>query len=248
MAVESIEAVTARLRADHPVGRIAGNLREVVYGGNDGIVTTFAVVAGFAGAAMGGDTALVGAVAVLLFGLANLFSDAAAMGLGAFLSARSQRDVYFAVRAAELAEIRANPEAERAEIRDLLRARGVSAADAAQFADLYIRHPELAADFMMRHEMGMADPSDEVPSVTALTTFTSFILFGSIPLIPYFLLPPTDRTFFLSVFATFAALALLGLVRWRVTTENAARAVGETVAVGGVCAIIAYAVGVMFRI
>ena len=246
--MESIEAVTARLRAEHPVGRIAGNLREVVYGGNDGIVTTFAVVAGFAGAAMGGDTAQIGAVAVLLFGLANLFSDATAMGLGAFLSARSQRDVYFAVRAGELAEIDKNPDGERAEIRDLLTAKGVDYEDAARFADLYIRYPDLAADFMMRHEMGMADPTDEVPSVTALTTFTAFILFGCIPLIPYFLLPPDGRTFALSVLATFGALALLGLVRWRVTTETMARSVGETVAVGGVCAVIAYAVGVMFRL
>jgi len=87
-----------------------------------------------------------------------------------------------------------------------------------------------------------------VPSVTALTTFTAFILFGCIPLIPYFLLPPDGRTFALSVLATFGALALLGLVRWRVTTETVARSVGETVAVGGVCAVIAYAVGVMFRL
>lgn len=50
-------------------------------------------------------------------------------------------------------------------------------------------------------------------------------------------------TFQWSLFATAVALVLLGLLRWRVTREGAARYVGETVALGGVCAVIAYAVG-----
>ena len=237
-----------RLRAEHSVGRLSENLREIVYGGNDGIVTTFAVVAGFAGAAMGENAAPVGAVAVLLFGLANLFADATAMGLGAFLSARSQRDVYAAVRRGEVRELRLRPEAERAEIRDLLAERGVSAADAERLAELYLRYPDLAADFMMRHEMGMADPADENPAVTGLATFVAFILFGSIPLIPYFLLPPDEATFRISIAATFAALALLGLVRWRVSGTGLARSVAETMLVGGVCAGVAYAVGLAFRL
>ncbi|WP_366942774.1 VIT1/CCC1 transporter family protein [uncultured Paracoccus sp.] len=64
------------------IGPLREFLGQIVYGGNDGIVTTFAIVAGFAGARADG-TASVGAIAVLLFGLANLFADAVAMGLGA---------------------------------------------------------------------------------------------------------------------------------------------------------------------
>ena len=104
----------AHLRDEHQIGRFSESLREIVYGGNDGIVTTFAVVAGFAGAASDG-VAAVGTIAVLLFGLANLFADAAAMGLGAFLSSRSQQEVYDAIRAKELHEIRHNPAMERRE-------------------------------------------------------------------------------------------------------------------------------------
>ena len=59
---------------------LSGSLGEIVYGGNDGIVTTFAIVAGFAGASMHETGAAIGGVAVLLFGLANLFADATAMG------------------------------------------------------------------------------------------------------------------------------------------------------------------------
>nr|MBX2854027.1 VIT1/CCC1 transporter family protein [Paracoccaceae bacterium] len=135
---------------DRRVGGLSGSLGEIVYGGNDGIVTTFAIVAGFAGASMHETGAAIGGVAVLLFGLANLFADATAMGLGAFLSARSTRDVYASARAREQAEIRRHPQLERAETAAILRREGVLPADAEAFADLYARNPGLMADFLLR--------------------------------------------------------------------------------------------------
>ncbi|MEZ4104630.1 MAG: VIT1/CCC1 transporter family protein, partial [Candidatus Paceibacterota bacterium] len=73
--------------------------KEVIYGGIDGIVTTFAVVAGFSGAMLSNnDTTQFTFVVVLLFGLANLFADATSMGLGNFLSVRSDNDLYVANR------------------------------------------------------------------------------------------------------------------------------------------------------
>jgi VIT1/CCC1 family predicted Fe2+/Mn2+ transporter len=230
------------LATEHDLGRFSEFLREIVYGGNDGIVTTFAVVAGFAGAGAEG-AAAVGAIAVLLFGLANLFADATSMGLGAFLATRSAQDIYRAARIRELREIHEKPERERAELFEILSAKGVPEPDIHAFADLYRRNPELLADFMMQHEIGMPDPSGGNPALDGLATFLSFIFFGAIPLVPYFLRDPDRTTFHWSVLATFLALALLGLLRWRVTGESVTRCVAETVAVGGVCAVIAYAVG-----
>ena len=239
----------AHLRDEHKITRWSTNLREIVYGGNDGIVTTFAVVAGFAGAASGDNTAAVGTLAVLVFGLANLFADATAMGLGSFLSSRSEKDVYAAIRAKEAHEIAHNPRFERREIVEIFLDKGVERRDADLMADAYMRYPDLAADFMMQHEVGMADPDGDSPAVNGLMTFISFIVFGIIPLIPYFLLEPTARdTFFISVGATAGALVMLGLVRWRVTTESVLRCVGETVLVGGICAVVAYGVGLAFRL
>lgn len=230
------------LATEHNLGRFSEFLREIVYGGNDGIVTTFAVVAGFAGAGVEGAGA-VGAIAVLLFGLANLFADATSMGLGAFLATRSAQDIYRAARVRELREIHERPERERAELFVILGAKGVPEADIHEFAKLYQRNPDLLADFMMQHEIGMPDPSGGNPALDGLATFLSFLFFGAIPLIPYFLRDPDRATFHLSVLATFVALTLLGLLRWRVTHEGVMRCIAETVAVGGVCAVIAYAVG-----
>ena len=101
------------------------------------------------------------------------------------------------------------------------------------------------ADFMMTYEIGMTDPSEESPALNGLATFAAFIFFGVVPLLPYFILEPVSSTFAISVWATFGALVALGLLRWRVTTETVTRCVGETVLVGGTCAAVAFAVGLM---
>ena len=225
--------------------RLGAHLREIVYGGNDGIVTTFAVVAGFAGAGAHG-TAEIGAAAVLLFGFANLFADATAMGLGAFLSSRSEQDAYRAEHEAECARIAGAPAEAELAARLLLDRRRVPAEDAAALARIYVRNPELLADLRMQHEHGRSDPRDEKAWQTALATFLAFLAFGALPLVPWFALPGGSANFPLSVAMALAALTLLGLLRWRVTGGGALRALGETLLVGTICGLVAFAVGTLF--
>lgn len=240
-----MDSLAAHLRDEHKIGKVQEFLKEIVYGGNDGIVTTFAIVAGFAGAGAEG-AATVGGVAVLLFGLANLFADATAMGLGAFLSARSEQDVYNANRAKELHEIEHNPAMERAETLGILREKGVSDADAAEMADILQRNPQFMADFMMQYEIGMSDPTGDSPAMSGVATFIAFVIFGAAPLLPYFFAEPTPDTFYVSLAFSVAALIALGLLRWRVTDETVRRCVGETLLVGGICGLVAFGVGLMF--
>ena len=228
------------------VGTLQEYLKQIIYGGNDGIVTTFAIVAGFAGAGAEG-AAQIGAVAVLLFGLANLFADATAMGLGEFLSARSQQEVYNATHINERSEIESNPNTGRETMMANLSSRGVSEQDAVQLTDVMLRNPEFMTDFMMQYELGMPNPSSSSAIMNGLFTFGSFIALGAVPLVPYFILEPTQTTFRLSVAATLAALTSLGLLRWKVTNESMLRCVGETVLVGGICAVVAFGVGLIFR-
>lgn len=230
---------------EHHISKLGEFLKQIIYGGNDGIVTTFAVVAGFAGAGAEG-VAQVGGIAVLLFGLANLLADATAMGLGEFLSARSEKELYYSIRDKEIDEINNNPEMERMETLEILGDKGISDKDANSMADILERYPEYYGDFMMAYEIGMSDPADENPAMNGLATFGSFIVFGTIPLLPYFVLDPVPNTFILSVFATFSALAILGFLRYVVIRQNILRCVGETVLVGGVCAAVAFAVGLAF--
>lgn len=231
---------------EHRIGGLQEYLKQLVYGGNDGIVTTFAIVAGFAGAGLEG-AAQIGGIAVLLFGVANLLADASAMGLGEFLSSRSEKDAYNAARDGELHEIKTNPDFERQETFEILAEQGITGKDAEAMTEILMRHPEFLADLMMQYELGMPDPSAENAALNGLATFLSFIVFGVIPLLPYFILEPDALTFNLSVAATFAALVALGLLRWKATNETMLRCVGETVLVGGICAIVAFGVGLAFR-
>lgn len=229
----------------HNIGRLQEYLKQIIYGGNDGIVTTFAVVAGFAGFGMGGAAGVAG-IAVLLFGISNILADGTAMGLGEFLSSRSERDLYMAHRRKELIEIERNSDNERAEVVAILKSHGMETEDASTMTDIFHRNPDLMADFMMVYELGMPDTSDESPAVKGVFMFLSFALFGAVPMLPYFFLAPSADTFRLSILATFIALVCLGLLRWYVTTVNIWRCVFETVLVGGTCAVIAYGVGLAF--
>ncbi|MDP5172401.1 MAG: VIT1/CCC1 transporter family protein, partial [Bacteroidia bacterium] len=112
-----------RIDHDHREGVIHGYipfqeyLGEFVYGGIDGSVTTFAVVAGAAGA----DLSL---GVILILGFANLIADGFSMSVGAYLSTKSERDNYEKHRKIEYAEVETIPEIEKEEVRDIYRAKG----------------------------------------------------------------------------------------------------------------------------
>jgi len=235
------------LQEEHSLSPFSSYLREIVYGGSDGIVTTFAVVAGFAGAGGGFNTSLP-VLTVLLFGLANLFADATSMALGNFLSIRADQDVYRNNKRKERHEIRHNPRMEWMETVHILKEKGYSDEDAKAMANLYQKNEGYWLDFMMSQELEMTNAEKENPLVTSLATFFSFITFGLVPLIPYIFFRELPQLFSLSILFTFGALFLLGILRLKVTKVHPLRSIGEIVLLGAVAAAIAYIVGSFFRI
>jgi VIT1/CCC1 family predicted Fe2+/Mn2+ transporter len=230
-------------------GTFADYFKEVIYGGIDGIVTTFAVVAGFAGAALSSDTVTeLSFFIVLLFGLANLFADAASMGLGNFLSVRSEKDLYMVNRNEELAGLRVNPENERVNTIKILQQKGFSVEDSEMLANTYRHNEEYWLDFMMHHKQEESDPRGENEIFTGLATFISFMIFGAIPLLPFMIQEDGDpaTTFLYSSIGTFLALVALGLLKWKVIGAKFRSSIFEVVAVGGTAAVLAYLVGTFF--
>lgn len=223
--------------------------KEVIYGGIDGIVTTFAVVSGAAGATLSGEgTSQVIFVSVLLFGLANLFADAASMGLGNFLSVRSEKDLYGVARRREQKGLQAEREVRSARTKEIMVERGFSTEDAATLANIYATNEEYWLDFLMQHDLEASDPRGENEVFTGLATFLSFMAFGAIPLLPFMLQHTGDPTtaFLYSSLGTFAALVLLGILKWRVIGAKFAASLFEVIAVGGTAAVLAYFVGTFF--
>lgn len=86
-------------------------IKDIIYGGSDGIVTTFAVVAGFTGANSGtAETIQLTTSVVIIFGLANLLADSFSMGLGDFLSIRAEKDMYESILLKERNNLKNNRE------------------------------------------------------------------------------------------------------------------------------------------
>lgn len=244
----SAREFNSHIKREHSLSAFSMYLKEIVYGGVDGIVTTFAVVAGFAGAQGDMSTGLaISSVAVLLFGFANLFADGVSMGLGNVLSLRADKDVYLRQKKRELEEIDKNAESEMSETMHILCESGFSEEDARALTKLYAKNPKYWADFMMSHELEMGNPEHDNPWFTGLATFVAFVIFGAIPLAPIIILGETQGIFVVASVFTFGALVLLGLLRWRTTRESIVRSVGEIVLLGGVSAVVAYLVGTFFR-
>ena len=236
------------IQKEHNSSPFATYLQEIVYGGIDGIVTTFAVVAGFAGAQGGSHMVGIGFGAVLLFGLANLFADASSMALGNFISLRSEHDRYETERKKELHEIEHNTAMEIAESRLLLEKEGFNKEQSDVLVKIFQTNPRYWADFMMRYELEIVDLTSDNPFYTAFATFVAFLFFGAIPLLPYIFQMNPEIVFMSAIVATLIALLILGLVRWQITKQPLYRAVGEVIMLGSISACIAYFVGSFFKI
>jgi VIT1/CCC1 family predicted Fe2+/Mn2+ transporter len=215
----------------------------MVYGGLDGIITTFAVVSGVAGAELGTPV-------ILILGLANLFADGFSMGVGAFLSLKSEKEYYDRERRREAWEVDHYPEGERNELREIYRARGYSEEDAEGLVEIQTRDRERWVDAMMVHELGLL-ADERKPVRSGATTFAAFALAGVVPLLVYllaFALPvPAGAMFPVSIVLTGLTLFALGAAKVRITGLSAWRSGLEMLAVGGLAAAVAYGIGALLK-
>lgn len=216
-------------------------IKSAVYGGLDGIITTFAVVAGVAGAALQPGV-------VLILGFANLIADGLSMAIGDYLSSKSEQEYHRAERRRELWEVEHYPEGEKRELIELYTAKGMPEGDARAVVEILARHKETWVDVMMIEELGIV-ASDESPVKNAVVTFLSFALFAFVPLVAYVavqLLPVLPlNTFATASGLTAATLFSLGAVKVQFTGKNWFKSGLETLLVGGITAAAAYAVGVL---
>jgi VIT1/CCC1 family predicted Fe2+/Mn2+ transporter len=237
----------AHLHNEHHRTAFSTYLREIVYGGNDGIITTFAVVAGFAGAQKDPFTPAIPVFTVLLFGMANLLADGLSMSMGSYLSLRADQDVYGSEKRKEQQEIAEGPDSEKAETVEILMRKNFSHRDAKTIAGLYAKNKPYWTEFMMNDELEMPNPENEKPLLVALATFAAFVSFGVIPLLPYIFGIQAQFVHSVSLACTALALLLLGLLRAGVTKKRPLRGIAETIIIGGIAASAAYLVGTFFR-
>lgn len=214
-------------------------ISEFVYGGIDGVITTFAVVAGAAGA----NAELYW---VLIFGFANLIADGFSMSVGNYFSVKADRDNYDKHRKIEYWEIENLREREVQEIREIYEAKGFKGELLEQVVGVITSDKEVWVDTMMKEELEMTK-DEKTPSKTAFATFLSFNLVGIIPLLAYifaqFMDLNRDNLFLISCISTAAALMFVGFLKSKVTEKSFLKGIIETLILGGMAAFLAYYVG-----
>ncbi len=215
-------------------------LRDFIYGAIDGTVTTFAVVASIAGAGMSPGY-------VLILGAANLFADGFSMASSNYLGARAEQDQIERLRREETMEIEIEPEGERAEIREIYRAKGFEGELLEQVVEVITADKDRWLRTMMIEEHGISD-SPSNPLKAANATFIAFVLIGAMPLIPYAFGLATKSSgdmFPMSIVFAAIAFATVGVLKARVVEQAKWRGAAETLAIGGTAAIVAYLIGKM---
>lgn len=214
-------------------------IKSMIYGGLDGIITTFAVVAGVAGASLS-------AGIVLILGFANLIADGLSMAIGDYLSTKAENEYNKTERARELWEVENYPEGEKKELVEFYVSKGLEDQEATDVVDIISRHKKAWVDIMMVEELGIIE-SDESPLKNAVVTFGSFLSFGFIPLIVFiiaYIFPEIgEKTFMIASVLTGAALFILGALKVRITEKNWFISGVEMFFVGSLAAIAAYLIG-----
>jgi vacuolar iron transporter family protein len=214
-------------------------LPEFVYGGIDGSVTTFAVVAGAAGADLGVRVALI-------LGFANLLADGFSMSVGNFLSTRAEIDSYHRYRALEEWKVTNAPREGRNRIRAIYEGRGFVGPLLEEAVEVITTDRARWVDAMVRDDLKMAKP-DKSPFRTAGATFASFVVVGLIPLLVYVANAVgsmrSENLFAWSCLATALAFAFIGFAKSRVNGTSLLKSILETLLLGGAAATVSYYVG-----
>jgi len=219
----------------HKIGS-GSYLRNMVYGANDGIVTTFAVVAGVAGAALEMKV-------VLILGFANLVADGMAMALGNYLGTKSENDFKKKERGLEEWEVEHIPEEERQEIERIYKKKGFTGSDLEKIVSVITADKKLWVDEMMVNELGIVPGEEESPAKNGLATFIAFSLAGLLPLLPFVFGFHLGSQFQAAIIMTGVALFMVGSLRSIFTKKNWLLAGIEMFLVGALAAASAYGIG-----
>lgn len=218
-------------------------LPDFVYGGIDGVVTTFAVVAGVEGASLS-------VPIILILGFANLFADGFSMAVGKYSSDKADLEQYERVKQIEFKHLTEKEDHEREEVREIMGRYGFKGKDLERAEEIITANPEAWVDLMMRNEFNMTKENVS-PFKGAIATFVSFLIIGFIPLMGYsfktFLPFDDNQMFFVTCLFTLLALFIVGAVKSKFSLKNWFVSGIETVLIGGLAAIIAYFVGYLLR-
>lgn len=230
------EWLAAHLAEERRAASLLGEAREAIFGAQDGLVSTLAVVSTVAGAT-------VDRFGVLVAGIAAALAGVFSMAAGEYMSSKSQREIFEAQIVGERQEVQERPGEAEAEVAFMLGREGLPADEASDVARTFARHPEVLLRTMVEKELGLTgDAAEGSPLQGALIMGASFGIGSAVPVLPYLLLP-IDVATPVSVVVTAAVLFGIGVVKSRWTLRPAIRSGLEIVVLAAFAGIAGYLFG-----
>ncbi|MGH7641359.1 MAG: VIT1/CCC1 transporter family protein [Candidatus Dormibacteria bacterium] len=216
-------------------------IREVVFGVQDGLLTTLGITTGMATATAGSTIAH---SSILIAGLLGAIAGMFSMGTGAYLATSAARALKHQAIHKERAELSANPEEEMSEMVTILATRGVPQEEARRISAELARHPQLWEETHIEKELGISTDLRDAPVQDGLLMSGTFLLGAILPILPYiFLVGVPAVAAALAVSAV--ALAAVGVLKAAVTGERLWLGGAQVLLVGGGAAIAGYLVGIV---
>lgn len=227
----------------------SGIVKPLVFGGLDGIITTFAVIAGAVGAQLS-------FVAVIAMGLANLIADAFSMGLGELTSSSAEHEYELGKQALKSKQVEEDPAHNELLLVKLYMDKGLEAEHACQLASVLRKYPEVHTDTLLIEELGIMPPEQDSDSVKqGGVMFGAFIMFGAVPLVAFAVAVKVlgagnfsteltmMRSFMVSCLFTAVTLMALGAVKAKFTEQPVIKSAFKMLGIGCISGLAAFGVG-----
>ena len=177
-------------------------------------------------------------------GFANLFADGFSMAASNYLGTKAEHDDLHRLEAVENRHIDTFPEGEKEEVRQIFRQKGFTGEDLRRIVQLITADRRRWVRTMLTEEYGL--PYEvRSPWIAALSTFSSFLVCGLIPLLPY--LFQLTHAFVISVIVTAVVFFAIGSIKSRWSTASWLRSGSATLFVGAIAAGLAYAAGIILK-
>ena len=204
---------------DQHASENAKYVKNIIYGGLDGIITTFSIIAASVGAGLKMKI-------IIALGIANLIADGISMGVGEYLSTTFENKYIMSEKSKEEHEYEHNYNYEVEEMVELYKNEGLDEIDAKKIVDIYTSNDKYKPLFiknMMSMELGL-ELSDDDPKINGLVTFIAFLIFGFVPIFFYIVFYYADydeytNIFIINCFITIITIFTLGIVQAKITKQ-----------------------------
>ncbi len=216
-------------------------IRNIILGMNDGIVSIFALLAGVAGANQTPITILISLLAATIAG-------ALSMGVGDYISSKSEQDFYKKEIESERIEIKLVPDVEKQELRRIYQKKGFVGPVLDQIVNTIVTNPDQWALEMAIAELGVAELEQKSVGKNSFITFFAFFIGAIFPTSPYlfgYLSPDPMIPFYVATFLTFFGLFLVGALKKFITGKVWWRSGLEMLIAGAFAFGVSYLIGLL---